>query len=335
MINSEGGLRVVYQEMALLEFQDQFSSEEKCLEYLFKVRWPEGFRCPRCNHDCYYRPYLRGLYECKSCRYQASVTAGTVFHRTKVPLRKWFWLIYRMAISRTGVSIAEMGRELGIRDYKTIWVMAHKIRGAMGQRDSMYRLAGLVEMDESFFGPKSREAKRGRGSERKTTVLIAVSIYRGKDGIEKPGFAHAHVVTSASAEVVGEVLDRLGLDQQDKESLIQKIRTDGWKAYGKVAKDKGLDHHRVILVNPQMAGHLLPWTHKFISNVKAVLRGPHRGVSAKHRQRYLFEACYRFNRRYWSQQLFDRLLFACTLEKPIIREELLAPPKMIDSESCQ
>lgn len=326
---------MVYQEISLLEFQDQFNSEEKCLEYLFKVRWTYGFRCPRCNHDCYYKPYRRGLCECKSCRYQVSVTAGTIFHRTKVPLRKWFWLIYRMATSKTGVSIAEMGRELGIRDYKIIWVMAHKIREAMGQRDSMYRLAGLVEMDESFFGPKSREGKRGRGSKRKTTVLIAVSIYMGKDGIEKPGFAHAHVVADASAEVIGGVLDRLGVDQQDKESLIQKIRTDGWKSYGKVAKDKDLEHHRVILVNPKMAGHLLPWTHKFISNVKAVLRGPHRGVSTKHLQRYLSEACYRFNRRYWTHQLFNRLLFACTLGKPIIREKLLAPSMAMNSELCQ
>ena len=324
-----------YQEISLLEFQDQFNSEEKCLEYLFKIRWPDGFRCPRCGHGQYYKLKSRGLYKCQSCNYQASITTGTVFHRTKVPLRKWFWLIYRMAISKTGVSIAEMGRELGIRDYKTIWVMAHKIREAMGQRDTRYRLAGLVEMDESFFGPKSREGKRGRGSERKTTVLIAVSIYTGKDGIEKPGFAHAQVVANASAGVIGGVLDRLGVNQQDKESLIQKIRTDGWKSYGKVAKDKNLEHHRVILVNPTMAGHLLPWTLNFISNVKAVLRGPHRGVSTKHLQRYLSEACYRFNRRYWSHQLFNRLLFACTLGKPITRDRLLSPARSADGESCQ
>ena len=324
-----------YREISLLEFQDQFNSEEKCLDYLFKVRWPDSFRCPRCGHGRYYKLKPRGLYKCQSCGYQASVTAGTTFHRTKVPLRKWFWLIYRMATSKTGVSIAEMGRELEIQDYKTIWVMAHKIREAMGQRDARYRLAGLVEMDESFFGPKSRKGKRGRGSERKTTVLIAVSIYADNKGIEKPGFAHAKVVTDASAEVIGRVLDRLGVDQQEKKSLIQKIRTDGWKSYGKVAKDKDLEHHRVILMNPKMAGHLLPWTHKFVSNVKAVLRGPHRGVSTKHLQRYLFEACYRFNRRYWGHQLFNRLLFACTLGKPITRDLLLAPATSGRGESCQ
>ena len=326
---------MVYQEISLLDFQDQFDSDEKCLEYLFKVRWPDGFRCPKCNHDRYYKVNRKGLYKCQACSYQASVTAGTIFHRTKVSLRKWFWLIYRMATSKTGVSIAEMQRELAIRDYKTIWVMAHKIRGAMEQRDTRYRLAGLVEVDESFFGPKSREGKRGRGSERKTTVLIAVSIYTDKKGIEKPGFAHAQVVSDASAETIGGVLDRLGVDEQDKKSLIEKIRSDGWKSYEKVAKDKDIEHHRVVLINPKLVGHLLPWAHRFVSNVKAVLRGPHRGVSAKHLQRYLAEACYRFNRRYWGHQLFNRLLFACTVGQPTTRNDLLAPTKAGRVESCQ
>ena len=314
-----------YHEISLLEFQNKFNSDEKCLEYLFKVRWSNGFHCPRCNHDRFYLVNARGLYKCRICCYQVSVTAGTTFHRTKVSMQKWFWLIYRMATSKTGVSIAEMGRELMIPDYKTIWVMGHKVRQAMGQRDARYHLAGLVELDESFFGPKSRDAKRGRGSETKTPVLIAVSIYKDGNGVEKPGFAHAQVVTDASADVIGSVLDRFGVDNKDKKMLIEKIRSDGWRSYGKVAKDKDIEHHRVILMNPKMASHLLPWTHRFISNVKAVLKGPHRGVSAKHLQRYLFEACYRFNRRYWNHQMFDRLLFACTVGKSITRDELLAP----------
>ena len=132
-------------------------------------------------------------------------------------------------------------------------------------------------------------------------------------------------MTDASAEVIGRVLDRLGVDQRNKKSLIEKIRTDGWKSYGKAAKDKDLEHLRVILMNPKMAGQMLPWTHLFVSNVKAVLRGPHRGVSAKHLQRYLSEACYRFN----------RLLFACTLEKPIARDRLLGAPSRGSPELCQ
>lgn len=326
---------MTYQEMSLLEFQDRFSSDEKCLEYLFKIRWPNGFQCPKCNHNTYYNINCRGLYDCKSCRYQASVTAGTIFHRTKVSLRKWFWLIYWMAVSKTGVSILEMGRELEIRDYKTIWVMAHKVRQAMRQRDDRYQFAGLVELDESFFGSKSKEGIRERESENKTTVLIAVSVYKTREGIEKPGFAHAQVVEDASAKTISRILDRLGVNQQAKRSLIGKIRTDGWKSYGKIARDKDIGHHRVILVNPKIAGRLLPWTHKLITNIKAVLRGPHRGISRKHLQQYLSEVCYRFNRRYWGHQLFNRLLFACTVGKSLTREQLMTSSKTSSYELCQ
>ena len=124
---------VVDENMDLLLFQEQFKNEKDC--------------------------HQRMLYKCMKCGKQISITAGTIFHKTKTPLLKWFWLIFRMATSKTGVSIAEMQRELGIKDYKTIWTMAHKIRKAMADRDAQYKLAGLVELDESFLDrlPKGRE----------------------------------------------------------------------------------------------------------------------------------------------------------------------------------
>jgi hypothetical protein len=106
-------------------------------------------------------------------------------------------MIYHMAMSKVGVSIAEIKRLLDIKEYRTAWLMAHKIRKAMADRDAGYSLAGLVEMDDSFFGPKG--TKRGRGSERKSTVLCAISLYRDRQGEEHPGFAHMQVVDNASA----------------------------------------------------------------------------------------------------------------------------------------
>jgi len=120
-----------YEDMDLLIFQQEFSAEEDCRDWLIKTRFSEGYECPRCHNKGYYFKKNRKLFVCKGCQYEASVTAGTIFHKTKTPLLKWFWLIYRMATSKTGVSIAEMQRELDIKDYKTIWVMAHKVRKAM------------------------------------------------------------------------------------------------------------------------------------------------------------------------------------------------------------
>ncbi len=228
-----------------------------------------------------------------------------------------------MATSKTGVSIAEMRRELEIRDYKTIWTMAHKIRKAMADRDSHYRLAGLVEVDESFFGPSS-SGKPGRGSEKKSVVIVAVSIWVNSSGDEGPGFAHAFVVRHASAEAIEDLLRRLTLPADEIEPMITSIRSDGWSSYLAVAKKLGVVHYRAVLRDPKDSMKLLPWTHRFIANAKAVVSGPHRGVSDKHLQRYLSEVCYRFNRRFWPDESFHSLLNACASTSTVTRNELMA-----------
>ena len=123
-------------------------------------------------------------------------------------------LIFRMATSKTGVSINEMARELEIRDYKTVWTMAHKIRKAMADRDAQYTLAELVEIDESFFGP-SFFGKRGRGTEKKELVIVAVSVWKDKKGKQSPGFAHAFVAENAAAETIGNILMRLDVSRNE------------------------------------------------------------------------------------------------------------------------
>jgi len=227
-----------------------------------------------------------------------------------------------MAMDKVGVSVAEMQRILEIKDYKTAWLMAHKVRKAMANRDARYNLAGLIELDESFFGPAG--TTRGRGSENKSTVLCAVSLYRDRQGKERPGFAHMRVVDNASAKTIEDFLERLGSGPTTEEGkkLLEAIRSDGWRSYGRAAKDKKLTHCRVILRDPKAAGKLLPWVHKVIANAKSVIGGTHRGVSEKHLQSYLSEVCYRFNRRYWEKELFDRLVRACASSQTITYDKL-------------
>jgi hypothetical protein len=311
-----------YESRSLLEFQKAFGSEEACLEHLQQMKWPDGFVCPRCGHDKAWMIRTRKVMDCKKCRGKTSVTAGTIFHKTRTSLLKWYWLIYRMATDKVGTSVAEMQRILDIRDYKTAWLMAHKVRKAMSDRDARYKLAGLVEMDESFFGPAGHT--RGRGSEQKNTVLCAVSLYKDAKGKEKPGFAHMRVVDDASAKSIDGFLDRLGCGPETEEGrdLLNAIRTDGWKSYKRAAKDKEITHYRVVLRKPSDAGLLLPWVHRVISNAKSVIRGTHRGVSEKHLQSYLGEVCYRFNRRFWEKELFDRLIRACVMTTTVTYGEL-------------
>ena len=313
-----------YGEMSWLIFQEEFQSEEDCYSFLFRTRWPKGFVCPKCGGTKYWLISTRQrLYKCRSCRHRNSLTSGTIFHKTRTPLLKWFMLIFRMATSKTGVSINEMARELEIRDYKTAWTMAHKVRKAMADRDSQYTLAGLVEIDESFFGP-SFSGKRGRGSEKKELVIVAVSVWKDKYGTERPGFAHAFVAENADADTIENILKRLDVSAEEIEPLITSIRSDGWRSYQTVANNLGIFHNRAILRDPKDSMKLLPWTHKIISNAKAVIAGPHRGVSEKHLQSYLSEVCYRFNRRFWGRETFHRLLYACASTSNITRDELMS-----------
>jgi transposase-like protein len=320
-MGNQGG-KPGYDNMSWIIFQKDFRSEDDCIDWLFRTRWPNGFVCPKCAGNEYWQISRKSLYKCTNCRQDVSITSGTIFHKTRTPLLKWFMLIFRMATSKTGVSINEMKRELEINDYKTIWVMAHKVRKAMADRDAAYKLAGLVEIDEAFFGPKS-SGKRGRGAENKQLVIVAVSAWTGKDGKEQPGFAHAFVAENAKAETIEALLRRLSIPEEEIKPLISSIRSDGWKSYQAASGKLEIAHYRFVLHDPKDSMKLLPWTHKLIANAKAVIAGPHRGVSKKHLQEYLSEVCYRFNRRFWERQAFHRLLFACSSTTGITRDELM------------
>jgi len=114
--------------LSLLAFQKRFRTEEACQKHLFELRWPQGYRSPRGQHGQAYFHRTRHLYACKACGYQASLTAATIFHKTRTPLRKWFWMIFLMGRQKSGASMLSLQRILEIRTYKTVWVMGHKIR---------------------------------------------------------------------------------------------------------------------------------------------------------------------------------------------------------------
>lgn len=294
--------------MSLIEFQSKFTTEESCQEHLFHMRWPDGYHCPRCNHDQAYFHKPRHLYQCKNCGYQVSLTAGTIFHKTRTPLRKWFWMIFLMGRQKSGISMLSLQRLLEIKSYKTVWTMGHKIRKAMSDRDTHYQLAGLVEIDDTYFGsPKS--GKRGRGAAGKTKVVVAVEVNENK-----PGFATMVQVKNMSGEEIYQ-----GINDKLEENVV--ARTDGWNAYGFLNSGSRI-HQPEVAGSGKNAVKILPWVHTLIANVKGNFRGVYHSVSPKHVGRYLSEFCYRFNRRFWESQIFDRLLTACLSTYTITYSEL-------------
>jgi transposase-like protein len=285
-----------YQEISLLEFQERYRAEEDCQTRLFELRWPAGFVCPRCEHSQYYHLSKRGLFQCKACGYQSSLTAGTVMHGTRTPLRVWFWAIFLMANDKRGCSALALSKRLQI-SYWRAWTMSQKIRQAMRERDSHCQLVGIVEIDDSFFGgPRPGEDKRGRGSS-KTAVIVEVSTFG-----ESVGFAKMRVVDQLNAHIVREIVAA-------NIAPGQTVKTDGLPAYNVIAEN-GHTHQKNI-VKGKMAHTVLKWSHTLVSNAKAFILGTFHGIAKKHLQDYLDEFCYRFNRRRWEGQLFDRLVTAC------------------------
>jgi len=286
--------------ISLVEWQKRFGTENACIKTLEKVRWPQGFQCPGCGSQQYSFIATRKLYQCSQCRHQISVTADTLLHATKLPLVKWFWAIYLMASDKGGISALRLSKHIGIS-----WISARsvlkKIRTAMAHRDSIYRLANLIEFDDTYVGGK-RAGKRGRGAEGKRPVLVAVET-RTKG---------AGYMAMQAVDTVSEATVKPFLSFHLKPGQI--VRTDALPALNAVAREHV---HEKKITPPEKASEWLPLVHIMIGNMKKFLNGTFHGVSSRYLQEYLDEFCYRFNRRFWEPELPLRLLNACLAHVPV------------------
>jgi transposase-like protein len=301
-----------YGELSLLDFQDQFPDEKSCWDYLIKVRWPQGIHCSKCKNDKMGFVQTRKLFQCKKCFKQYSVTTGTVFHKSRLPLRKWFWAIFLMATSKKGISMLYLQRQLGIKSYRAVWMMGQKIRHAMIEREELYTLTGTVQTDEIFIGGKKKGMYSKGPASNKTPFLMTVS--ETEDG-KRPRFVKIQELEDITKKYVIPAIE-LGVEPG---SL---IKTDGANTYHSVkAKGYGLKQSSY---NQDPAGTTehLKWLNMLTSNLKRFLISTYHGVFPHYRSAYLAEFAYRFNRRYWPYQAFDRLLYACVNAKQITLTEL-------------
>lgn len=294
--------------LSVFDFQKRFPTEEDCFMYLFNQRWPDGFSCPKCGNDTYYFIPRFKRFQCTQCRHQTTVTAGTVFHKCRLPLQKLFWAVYLIATSKKGFSAKELQRKLDITTYRTAWLLMHKIRTAMASSDA-FPLSHDVEIDETYIGGK-KPGPRGRGAHGKSVVAIAVET----DGTSM-GRAY---------------LDKLGsASMKDMKSFVArhitkgiKVTSDAFKSYAFLKSE--YVHNPIITSKQNDRDNVLPKVHIVIANLKMWLLGTYNRLPSKHLQKYLDEFEFRFNRRQNIYYIFDKLLYRCLYTKTCTFAELTA-----------
>jgi transposase-like protein/predicted RNA-binding Zn-ribbon protein involved in translation (DUF1610 family) len=287
----------------ITEFKARFNTEDACYRYIESLRWPEGFKCPNCGHDVAWQT-KRGLYQCKKCRRQTSITAGTVFHDSRKPMTLWFEAMWHITSQKFGANALGLQRVLSLGSYHTAWKWLHKLRRVM-VRPNREKLSGIIEIDETFIGG-SRPGKRGRGAENKTLVIIAVE---DTSSIESKG------------KGIGRI--RLGcIDDASSNSLIQfikahvvsgsTIRTDGWLGYEPLVR-AGYEHTVTDSKGLTIA-------HLIAALLKRWLLGTYQGaVTRNNLEYYLDEYTFRFNRRKSASRgkLFYRLVQQAVTTAPV------------------
>ena len=290
---------------SLETFDKQFTTEEACLEYLAKLRWPDGFVCPKCGANKAWRT-KRGLWHCRQCRVQTSVTAGTILHRTRKPLRMWFRVIWHITTQKYGANALGLNRVIEPGCYETSWQWLHKLRRAM-VRPGRDRLCGCVQVDETYVGGR-KSGKRGRGAEGKALVAIGVED-KTPQGMGRVRLQH---LQDASGKSLGGFV----------QTMIEPgsiVRTDDWRGYNTLPN---LDYQWEVLPPVELK---LP--HLVASLLKRWLLGTYQGaVRPSHLDYYLDEFTFRFNRRTSRQRgmLFYRLVQQALMVDPVSEDELKA-----------
>lgn len=311
-----------------LAFCDKYKDEPTCIQALSDLKWPDGFTCDKCQgRKAYHLVSRPRLFECAACGHQHSVTAGTIFHKTRTDLRIWFMAVYLIGHDKRGVSAMFICREFGIR-YDTAWLMCHKLRHALTDDSPDFLLDDFVEVDEAFYGGRKQKGNRGRAQNADKAMIVAAvekvsTAGTENKGINKQGFiaggARIAVLANATAEQLG------GFIQSNiKPGTL--IISDGFKGY------TGLDEYKhlpIVEGTGENAGVNMPIVHKLFSNIKVWLNGTHHGVSVKHLPRYLREWSYRFNRRGKIVDL-DHFLLRRAVGKFTITYDQLVAGRMVE-----
>lgn len=296
--------------MNIFSFSAEFGSEESCRSHFKGERDKLGVVC-KCGNTTHYWKKDKWSYECKLCRSRTSLRKGTIMENSNLPFLIWYTTMFLLSCTKKGFSSKEIQRQLGLKRYEPVWAMVHKLRKAMGNRESRYTLEGMIEMDEGFFTVSSSEiAKskgiRGKGAVGKANVAILAEstpiedIDTGKQSRQARYFK-AKVLDSHNSEAINEMVK----ESIDETSI---VFTDKSKSYVDIADFVEL--HVTEKSDKNTTKTSLKWVHLTISNAKRNLLGNYHKIKRKYLQLYLNEFIYKLNRRYFGEHIFDRLVIA-------------------------
>lgn len=300
--------------IGIMDFFAHFGSEEQCEAAVFAWRWPNGFECPRCGSRRFCRLHRKAEYQCNRCRQQTSLTSNTIFDSTKLPLTVWFLAIYLITQNKTGISVLNLHRQLGI-SYNAAWRMKHKLMQVMMQRDNSWLLSGHVQLDDAYWGGERHGGRRGRGSENKVPFVAAVQT----DENNHPIYMRFNAVDAFRRKTMQEWAEHAL-------ALGTRVFSDGLACFRGIA-DAGCDHTAVVTGGgyASMENEIFTWVNTMLGNVKTAITGTYHKLHPKHLGRYLSEFNYRFNRRFDMPSMITRLGRAAVNTAPM-PERLLKLP---------
>jgi hypothetical protein len=295
--------------MNILKFVDQFPDELSCRNDFKAKREDQGVICKKCSCTNHYWLQNKWQWQCKKCSFRTSIRSGTIMENSNLPVRMWYLCMALMTMTKKGISAKEMQRQLNHKRYEPIWTMMHKIRAAMGHRDALYSLAGEIEFDEGYFTHgirKGSKPKRGRGSQNKKNVAVIAEstpledIETGKVS-KQCRYFKMKVLGSHEADQIDELV---------QDTLNEKTLVFSDKSTSYVNISDYVEVHIQERSDAETTKTTLQWVHIAIANAKRWLLGIHHTVKGKYLQNYLNEFCYKLNRRYFGNRLFDRVSIA-------------------------
>lgn len=292
--------------VSLNDFIKDYGSEEQCFDALYAWKWPDGYKCPNCDHAKSCQLKNRKLQQCNRCHHQASLTAGTIFDSTKLPLTTWFQGLYLITQSKKGISVMKLHRDLGI-SYNAAWRMKHKVMQVMLERDHDKKISGIIELDDAYIGGERTGGKRGRGASGKTPFVAAVettddgsptriklSTVSGFRKSEIKAWSEQHIVAGST------------------------VISDGLACFNAVA-DAGCAHEKIVCGGGRASVEApeFYWVNTILGNLKSSLRSTYHAIRPEYAQRYLAEFQYLFNRRFNLRDLIPRLAYVALRTPPM------------------